>query len=319
MSNGRRVLITGASGWTGSHLCSLAQANGAEVFGASRTGSMAAGVASHRMDLTNPSSVSETLSAVRPDWIWHLAGLVPNAQPNIEEADFQNVNVTGTYNLLDAVRKVCPEARVLVASSSAVYGRSNNPDQPITESASLQPQSMYAASKAAQDMLASSFHHQYGLDVIRGRTFNQNGPGEGTNLVCGALAWQIARIEADLQEPVLKAVTLTPARDFCDVRDVVAGYWAAAEHGKSGEAYNICSGRSVQVRQIAETLAGLSVRKDVKITETGPEPGPTAILNQVGSFQRLKSCSGWEAGIPLETSMADLLDTCRAQVLVSAG
>jgi GDP-4-dehydro-6-deoxy-D-mannose reductase len=271
------------------------------------------------MDLTDSSSISETLSDVRPDWIVHLAGLVPNARPNIEEADFLNVNVTGTYNLLNAVRNICPEVRVIVASSSAVYGRSNNQDQPITESASLQPQSMYAASKAAQDMLASSFHHQYGLDIVRGRTFNQNGPGEGTNLVCGSLAWQIARIEADLQEPVLKAVTLAPARDFSDVRDVVAGYWAAAENGKSGEAYNICSGRSVQVRQIAQTLADLSVKNDIKITESGPGPGPTAILNQVGSFQRLQSCSGWEAGITLESSMRDLLDTCRAKVLVSAG
>lgn len=319
MSNRKRVLITGASGWTGSHLCSLALANGSHVYGASRTGSMASGVESHLMDLSEPSSINETLSAVRPDWIFHLAGLVPNAQPDIEEADFLNVNVAGTYNLLDAARKICPESRILVATSSAVYGRSHSPDQPITESAPLQPQSMYAASKAAQDMLASSFHHQYGLDIVRGRTFNQNGPGEGTNLVCGALAWQIARIEAGLQEPVLKAVTLAPARDFSDVRDVVAGYWAATEHGRSGDAYNICSGRSVKIRKIAQTLACLSVRKDIKITETGPEPGPTAILDQVGSFQRLRSCSGWEASIRLESSMEDLLDTCRAKVLVSAG
>jgi len=271
------------------------------------------------MDLTDSSSISETLSAVQPNWIFHLAGLVPNAHPDIEEADFLNANVTGTYNLLDAVRKICPEVRVIMASSSAIYGRSDNQDQPITESTSFQPQSMYAASKAAQDMLGSSFHHQYGLDIVRGRTFNQNGPGEGTNQVCGALAWQIARIEADLQEPGLKAVTLVPARDFSDVRDVVAGYWAVAEHGKSGEAYNICSGRSVPVRQIAQTLAGLSMKNGIKITVTGPEPGPTAILNQVGSFQRLQACSGWEAGITLESSMRDLLDTCRAKVLVSAG
>jgi len=312
------VLITGASGWTGGYLCGLALANEAQVSGMSRSGTVISGVTGYRMSLTQPGSIEEALKVERPDWIFHLGGLIPNARPDILDSDYLDVNVTGTFNLLNAVRHICPEARVVVASSSAVYGRSDNPDQPITESASLQPQSMYAASKGAQDMLATSFHHQYGLDVVRGRTFNQNGPGEGANLVCGALAWQIARIEAGLQEPVLKAVTLAPARDFSDVRDVVGGYWAAAEHGTSGEAYNICSGHSTTIRMVAQSLVELSTNKDIKITETGPEPGLNAIMNQVGSFQRLQSCSSWEPVIPLEKSMKDLLEACRAQALVSA-
>lgn len=315
----RSVLITGASGWTGGHLCSLALANGARVAGTSLKGLMPSGVSKLHMDLANLGSIEKALASARPDWIFHLAGMVPNSSHNATDSDFLNVNVTGTYNLLDSVRRNCPKTRILVASSSAVYGRSDTPDHPITESAPLRPQSIYAASKAAQDMLASSFHHQFGMDIVRGRTFNQNGPGEGTNLVCGALAWQIARIEAGLQEPVLKAVTLIPARDFSDVRDIVSGYWAAAEHGIAGEAYNICSGQSVAIRKVAQTLADLSMKKDIQIVETGPEPGPTAILNQVGSSQQLQACSGWETGIPLESSMKDSLDTFRAQVVVSAG
>lgn len=314
MSESRRILITGASGWTGRHLSALALDRGACVFGTVHTGSVMPGVTGQMVDLTQPSTVDAAVADSRPDWVFHLGGLIPNSRPGITGQDFLNVNIAGTFNLLDAVRRLSPAARVLVASSSAVYGQPDRSGKPITEDAPLRPQSVYAASKAAQDMLAATFFHEHGLHTVRGRTFNQTGPGEGTNLVCGALAQQVARIEAGLQEPVLRSFTLAPSRDFSDVRDVVSGYWAALDHGAVGEAYNICSGHSVSISSVAEILIGLSSVNDIKIVETGPQPGPGAVLNQVGSAARLTECSGWTPTIPLERGIADLLQGWRKEV-----
>lgn len=311
MTTPRNVLITGASGWTGKHLSQLALDRGAQVVGTVFAGSAAPRVAERRVDLTRRSAVEAVVAEVRPDWVFHLAAILPDAVGRRPVEAFISVNVTATYYLLDAVSRLAPKARVLVASSSAVYGSPAEPDQPITEGAPFQPQSLYATTKVAQDVLASQFFTEQGLHTVRGRTFNQTGPGEGANLVCGALARQIARIEAGLQEPALRAITLTPRRDFCDVRDVVAGYWAALEHGCPGQAYNICSGQSYSIRRVAEILVGLSRVAGIRLTESGPAPGPRAILNQIGCRAPLEACSGWRPAIPLEQSLRDLLEDWR--------
>ena len=184
----------------------------------------------------------------------------------------------------------------------------------MEEDAPLQPQSLYATTKAAQDLLAAQFFTEHGLYTVRGRTFNQTGPREPANLVCATIAQQVARIEAGLQEPVVRTVTLLPRRDFTDVRDVVTGYWAALEGGAAGEAYNICSGRSVAIERVADILIGLSTVHPIEIVESDPLPGPRAILDQIGDATRLRACSGWQPRITLEHSLRDLLNEWRARV-----
>jgi GDP-4-dehydro-6-deoxy-D-mannose reductase len=312
MTAARRILITGATGCAGTHLSELALAQPAQVFGLAHAGSFTAGVSGQRLDLTDRAAVDEYVAALRPDLVFHLAAIIPGVAVPPER--LIAVNVTGTYYLLEALRRFAPDARVLVAGSSAVYGRPAQLERPITEDAPLQPQSLYATTKAAQDMLAAQFFTEHGLHTVRGRTFNQTGPREPANLVCATLAQQVARIEAGLQAPVVRAVTLLPRRDFTDVRDVVAGYWAALEWGAAGEAYNICSGRSVAIAQVADILIGLSTAHPIEIVESDPLPGPRAILDQIGDATRLQACSGWQPRIPLEHSLSDLLDEWRARV-----
>ena len=129
---------------------------------------------------------------------------------------------------------------------------------------------------------------------------------------------QIALIEAGLQEPAVKALNLIPRRDFSDVRDVVAGYVAALEHGEPGEAYNVCSGRSASVEQISNELLSLSTRRNIQLLVSNPELGPGAILNQVGSSRRLEACSSWKPEISISQSLQDLLDSWRGRVSKSA-
>jgi GDP-4-dehydro-6-deoxy-D-mannose reductase len=234
MNASRRILITGATGCAGTHLSELALTHSTEVFGLAHSGAFTAGVSGQQIDLTDRAATEEYLRACQPDWVFHLAAIIPGAAVPPER--YIAVNVTGTYYLLDALRRIVPQARILIASSSAVYGRPVHTNQAIREDAPMQPQSLYATTKAAQDLLATQFFAEHGLHTVRGRTFNQTGPREPANLVCATIARQMARIEAGLQEPVVHTVTLLPRRDFADVRDVVAGYWAALEHGTAGEA-----------------------------------------------------------------------------------
>ncbi|MBP7688057.1 MAG: GDP-mannose 4,6-dehydratase [Thermoflexales bacterium] len=308
----RRILITGATGCAGTHLSELALAHQAEVFGLAHSGTFTPGVSGQSIDLTDRAAVDEYVRTTQPDWIFHLAAIIPGVAVPPER--YIAVNVTGTYSLLDAVRRYVPQARTLIASSSAVYGRPVQTAQAIQEDAPLQPQSLYATTKAAQDLLAMQFFTEHDLHTVRGRTFNQTGPREPANLVCATIARQVARIEAGLQEPIVQTVTLLPRRDFTDVRDVVAGYWAALEQGAGGEAYNICSGHSTAIREVAEILIGLSTVRHIEIVESNPVPGPRAILDQVGDGSKLKACSGWQPRVALEQSLRDLLDEWRTQV-----
>ena len=314
MNSPERVLITGASGWTGRHLSSLAISHDTTVLGTVRNGTALAGMDTRKLDLTHKEAVDAVVAEFRPDRVFHLASLVPKAGGNPPAEELIRINVTGTYHLLDAIRDSCPGARVLVAGSSSIYGRPAAGSQPVTEDAPLQPQSLYATTKAAQDMLASQFFTESGLNTVRGRTFNQVGPGEDIDRVCGYLARQVACIEAGSQDVVLRVANLEPRRDFTDIRDVVAGYWAALEQGEPGRAYNICSGRSESVQRIVEVLLGCSRVSGIRVEETGPALGPQDIVDQIGAPGLLRSCSDWRPKVSFEQSLSDLLDDWRARL-----
>jgi GDP-4-dehydro-6-deoxy-D-mannose reductase len=313
------ILITGATGCAGSHLSELALSRGAHVHGFALSGNFVRGSSGRLGDIRYQAAIDAAVAETEPDWVFHLAALIPGAKPDASGPDFFRTNVVGTYLLLDAVRRLASKARVLVAISSAVYGQPSDHNQAITEDFPLHAQSMYAAVKTGQDLLAAQFYAEHGLHTIRGRTFNQTGPREPATLVCATLAREIALIEARRQNPVLRAMTFATSRDFTDVRDVVEGYWAAVECGSAGQAYNICSGRLRSIRQIAEILVGFSTVRGIQLEEVGPPPGPGAILEQTGDASRLHACSGWRPRIPLERSLRDLLDEWRRRVRAETG
>jgi GDP-4-dehydro-6-deoxy-D-mannose reductase len=309
-----RILVTGATGFTGSHLSELALAKGHEVFGFARRDDFGSGVNGQVGDITRRDHLEACLARCRPDWIFHLAAIVHGTTNAPDPDAMLRVNIGGTHSLLEAVRTIAPWARVLVAGSSGIYGQPANPSLPISESAPLQPRSTYALSKAAQDLMAQQFFLEHGLHVVRGRTFNQTGPREPEGLVCSGLASQVARIEVGRQDAVLRVISLETARDFCDVRDIVAGYWGALAHGAPGEAYNICSGISHRIRQVVDLLLAHAHAGKVSIDEINPHPGSHAILNQVGDSTRLRACSGWSPSISLAQSLGDLLEEWRHKI-----
>ena len=312
-----RVLITGALGFVGRHLTSLCAQSGATVIGAGRP------VGAHEpptgldryleLDLRDASATRACMRAARPERVFHLAAEASVAASWSHPGGVLVNNVSTTANVLDAVMELAPEARVLTACSGDEYGPVAGERLPVTEQHPLRPQSPYAVSKAAADLLAGFYADAHGLTVLRARAFNHAGPGQGAAYVVASLARQIAAAEATGQTR-LEVVTgnLCVRRDFADVRDVVRAYWLALERSATAGAYNVCSGESVAVADILATLdseTGLEVvqRTDDSLVRA------REVLEIRGSHAKLTEATGWEPEIPLAQTLRDTLDLWREQ------
>jgi GDP-4-dehydro-6-deoxy-D-mannose reductase len=309
-----RVLITGATGYTGKHLADLALAQGTQVFGVALDGGFASGVTGYLGDLTLPEVADSVLHEVRPDRVYHLAALVPSSTTKVAPDKLLSVNVLGTLRVLEAVSRHAPASRTLIVSSAAVYGPVAAERQPIAEDLPLNPVSPYAASKAMQELLAGPYGATHGLSIMRARAFNLIGPHEQPDLVGATLARQVAEIEASKREPAIQVRYLFTRRDFTDVRDVARAYWHILEYGSAGSVYNVCSGRSHSVGELLETLLSLAGLPSVQVREQQHQLQPGDVALSLGDPSRLKADTSWQPTIPMRQSLSDLLDEWRTRV-----
>ncbi|HYP48732.1 MAG TPA: GDP-mannose 4,6-dehydratase, partial [Thermoleophilaceae bacterium] len=254
------------------------------------------------------------VAELRPAAVFHLAALASVGRSWRDPAESLNQNIAMTLHLLEAVRCEAPEATTLVAGSGEVYGK---PERlPMDEDAPLRPQNPYAVSKAACDLLAGQYADAYGLPVLRTRAFNHAGPGQSEAYVIGTICRQVAEAEArGSEEAVLSMGNLDARRDFTDVRDVARAYVLSA--GIEPGIYNICSGRSVSVRELVE-LAAAAARVPVRVELDPERVRASDVPEVVGSAERLRAATGWEPRIPLERTVGDALDSWRGR-LVAAG
>ncbi|MBM4044872.1 MAG: GDP-mannose 4,6-dehydratase [Planctomycetes bacterium] len=312
-----RALITGINGFVGSHLAERLLSNGCEVAGTIQPGTTLDNLAhlgqqarTMPCDVTDAAAVRDALTATKPDLIFHLAAVtfVPTsfASPRLT----WQTNLFGTLNLYDALKALGISPRILFVSSSDVYGRVRAEDLPITESAPLRPVSPYAASKAAADLASFEYAHDAGLDIVRVRPFNHTGPRQSPSFVCSDFARQVARAERFAGEAVVRVGDIENKRDFTDVRDMVHAYWLALAKGHRGEAYNLCSERAVKVADVLDTLIRLSKRK-IRVEKDAQRLRPTDISTILGSSAKFRDATGWQPAIPLEKTLADLLDYWR--------
>lgn len=308
---GDRILITGLHGFCGRHLGAHLAQLGHEVFGIEKSpGVDVPGTIVYEGDVSDEAFVLRVVNAVRPDRIFHLAALIaPDADLDL----LFEVNVIGTQHLLDSVRSSGTDPVVLITGSSAVYGPVHEGDLPIRESLTFRLLNNYAVSKIAQEMLAYTYYARYGLKVVRSRAFNITGPGEPSGLVCSAFARQIAAIEADQHEAVLRVGNLTTQRDFLDVRDVVRAYGLVAKMGRPGQVYNVCSGRATAIQACLDALLDLT-DAEIRIEQDADRMRPSDIPISVGDNSLVSRHTGWRPTIDLERSLADLLDGWRRQV-----
>ena len=314
-----RALITGITGFAGSHLAEyiLAEQPGVEVFGTFRWRSRMDNVEhldKHiklvEADLRDYTSMHRALEITRPDYIFHLAAqsFVPSSwnAPN----DTIVTNVTGQTNLFEAIRILKLDPVVQLACSSEQYGLVLPDEVPIKETNPLRPLSPYAVSKVAQDYLGYQYFQSYGLKVIRTRGFNHTGPRRGQVFVTSNFCSQVAAIELGLQEPVIRVGNVEAIRDFTDVRDMVRAYWLAVTKGTPGEVYNIASGRGIRIREMLDRLLALS-RVEVKVEVDPDRLRPSDVEILIGDSSKFRADTGWEPRIPFEQTLRDLLDHWR--------
>jgi GDP-4-dehydro-6-deoxy-D-mannose reductase len=288
--------VTGGTGFAGPYLLALLPE--------------AAAPGRSELDLLDGDAVVAFMRSARPRAVFHLAAQASVGRSWKQPGETLRTNLDMTLNVLEAVRREAPEATVLLVGSGEIYGA---PERlPLTEDAPLRPQNPYAVSKAACDLLGGQYADAHELRVIRTRTFNHAGPGQSEDYVVGTLTRQVAEAElAGGGEAVLHVGNLEAARDFTDVRDVVRAYTALMELPTG--AYNVCSGRSVSVRELVELLgrvAGVDVRAEVD-----PERVRAHEVPEIrGSAASLEAASGWRPEIPLERTLADALSAWRERL-----
>jgi GDP-4-dehydro-6-deoxy-D-mannose reductase len=297
-----RALVTGAAGFVGRHLVAQLEAAGDEVIETDRE---------QGLDILDLDGLAALYGDGRPEVVYHLAGQADVGGSWSRPVETFRVNAEGTMNVLLAAADAGVD-RVLAVASADVYGQVPTDELPIGEDRPLRPHSPYGASKAAADLIALQAHLGRGLGVIRARPFNHLGPGQSDRFVASALASRIAHNELDGGDRI-PVGDLTPRRDFTDVRDVVRAYRLLVERGEPGEAYNVCSGTDVSVQEIADRLVALA---DLPMTlATDPDllrPVDTPVLR--GDPTRLREATGWTPEIPLEQTLADVLDDWRKRV-----
>lgn len=313
-----RVLITGITGFAGSHLADLCLSKtDVELYGMIRWRSRMENIEHIQdrirlleCDLRDASSTRDVIEEVRPGLIFHLAAqsFVPTSWKAPSES--LQTNIIGQLNIFEAVKKLGLDCRIQIACSSEEYGMVYPDEVPIKESNPLRPLSPYGVSKVAQDMLGYQYFMSYGMKIVRTRGFNHTGPRRAPVFVCSDFARQIIDIEKGLKPPVMEVGNLEAKRDFTDVRDMVRAYWLSLEKGTPGSVYNICTGRSYSIREILGKLVEISgVRVDVRTDKGRLRPSDVPLLE--GDNSAFRRDTGWEPVIPIERTLADLLDFWR--------
>jgi GDP-4-dehydro-6-deoxy-D-mannose reductase len=312
-----RVLITGISGFVGSHLAELLLEQCMEVYGTIRWRSKLDNIKHIQnkirlieTDIKDAHSMQKTVDDIEPDYVFHLAAqsFVPTSWKAPSET--VSANILGTLNLFEAIRDSNSDPRIQIAGSSEEYGKVFPDEIPIKETNPLRPMSPYAVSKVATDLLGYQYHQSYGLKIVRTRAFNHTGPRRGEPFVTSNFAKQIAEIEKGLQEPVMHVGNLTAHRDFTDVRDIVNAYWLSVQKCEFGEVYNICSGVAREIQSVLELLQDMSdVKIEVKQDPDRMRPSDVEILKC--DCSKFKKRTGWEPKIAFEDTMRELLDYWR--------
>ena len=305
------ILVTGATGFAGSHLIEHLLGLGHRVSGWSNPSGEPPRSADPRVvwravDLLNREAVAAAIGELRPSAIYHCGGIADVGGSWSRREQALRVNVIGTHHVLEAARRADLACRVLVTGSALVYRPS---EAALDENAAIRPVSPYGLSKLAQEMLSL---RELSYPVIVVRSFNHAGPGQSTAYVTSSFARQIAEIEAGRTEPVLRVGNLDSRRDITDVHDTVRAYQLLMERGRPHRPYNVCRGVAYRIGDLLDILLGLStvaVRVEIDPARARPSDNPVVL----GDPSRIADEVGWRAEIPIEQTLSDVLDYWRSR------
>jgi len=317
-----KVLITGITGFVGSHLADLALEKGVEVHGLKRWNlsrlrnvqHLMDRVQFHDCDLTDPIGIRDIIKEVRPQKIFHMAAESFVSPSWKHPSHYMDVNYNGTINLFEACRVVDVDCRIHLPGSGEEYGEISEDDLPINEKTVLHPVNPYAVSKVAQDFIGYVYYKSYGTKVIRTRAFNHEGPRRDYVFGIAWYAYQLARIEAGKQKPVVTTGHLDDRRNFTHIRDMVEAYWLAMEKCEPGKLYVIGSDENEKVytfREALQELIKLSKLDNVEITQDPKLVRPTNVPRLIADTAEFRALTGWKPTIPFTQILQDTLDYWR--------
>jgi len=324
-----KILITGITGFVGSHLADylLANFSEVEVYGIKRWRSkmeniehLTDAVKFYDCDIKDPHNIYEVINEIRPEKIFHLAA--QSYVPASWEAPNETLllNISGQTNILEAVKSIrhrepVYDPIILIAGSSEEYGLVRPNELPIKETNQLRPLSPYAISKVCQDFLGFQYWNSFKIKSIRSRAFNHSGPRRAEVFVDSNFAKQIAKIEKGLQSPLIKVGNLEAKRDFTDIRDIVRAYWLATEKCQPGDVYNISAGNCYSIQEVLDKLISLSTIKDIKVVKDQTRLRPSDVPILQGDSSKFRAATGWQPKIDyLNQTLADMLNYWRARV-----
>ena len=320
MNKGKKALITGITGFVGSHMAELLLTEGVEVYGIQRWRSKTENIEAiqdkikiEEADLLDAHSLYTVIDKIKPDYIFHFAAQSFVQSSWASPTQTLEVNIIGSAHLFEAVRKTGLPVPIQIACSSEEYGKVLPNEVPIKETNPMRPLSPYAVSKLAMDYLGYQYHQSYQMNIIRTRGFNHTGPRRGEVFAESSFAKQIAEIEKGKREPVVHVGNLEARRDYTDVRDMVRAYYLAVQKCDPGEAYNIATGKAWKIKDVLDLLTGMSkVKVEIKPDPTRMRPSDVEVL--IGDNTKFVTKTGWKPEIPFEKTMSDLLNYWRENV-----
>lgn len=297
-----RVFLTGASGFVGGRLVPRLEADGHDTT-----------AAGDELDVRDLSQVERTIESARPDAIIHLAAQSSVAASWQDPASCFRVNFLGTQNLLLAVERHAPNARILLVGSADEYKTTAADAPAYREDTGLRPASPYARTKAAAELLGA-LATQRGLDVMRVRSFNHTGAGQSDAFVASSFAKQIAEMKEGVREPKMAVGNLDSVRDFLDVEDVISAYIRLLDPTIPADVFNVASGVPLKIADLLATLIDLAgVAPEISVNPDYFRPTDQL----VGDATHLRETTGWHQTIPLSETLASLLNGWRERIRAS--
>lgn len=318
----KTLFITGAEGFTGKHLVEYLRRRGYDVVGGVRN--RARKLAFERKygkalvcDVSDAITVARAIASIKPEGVIHLAGL---SQPYLATTEplvaYQSI-VTGWANMLDAVRRVVPRARVLLTSACDVYGQAAGQEHPTKEDSALNPRSTFGALKATAESIARTFYLNYHTHITIVRPFHYTGAGQGEQCFYGSIAKRLAEWDANSPDRNWQLPDLGAKRDLLHVTDVVEAYAYLLEEGRPNEAYNICSGHARTVRETVEMLCR-AAGKNPQLDDLPAENDSAAVQWFCGSNEKMNAEFGWQPRFTIEQALAELLESYQNQPIHTA-
>lgn len=308
----KKGLVIGAAGFVGKYLVEQIKADGIKCYATKlphqRIDNL--GVEVYDLDIMDKDAIVSLLFEIKPDYIFHLAAQSSGGMAWKNPILTIDVNIKGSINVMEAVRELYYKPRLLLIGSGEEYGQMGLKEIPIKEEAVLHPGNIYAATKACQNMMGSIYAKAYDMELVMVRAFNHIGPGQSPLFVVSDFCKQVAEIETEVREPIIRVGNLAAKRDFTDVRDVTRAYVMLVKMGEVGETYNVGSGKAQEIRQILNLIIQYS-KKEIKVEIDANKIRPVDVPIIEADITKINKLTGWKPEIPIEQTIQETLNYWR--------